>query len=168
MDKPRVVDQPFPAWGDTLMPVAGAERQARMRRLHADTAHADPEASSSNIGFAALRPPLYDEGQSGTPGAPADPSSTPPVVAVVATQGNWTPLEGPGNETMREGLSSAPRGYTGGAMGRTVAGLSRSFQDAASGAPPDLDGHTHQQFEPITDGEAPSDSAELTGERTPR
>ncbi|HEX9413007.1 MAG TPA: hypothetical protein VF916_05845 [Ktedonobacterales bacterium] len=43
---------------------------------------------------------------------------------------------GPGNEAMEGGLSPAPRGFTGGAMGKYVAGLSPSFPEAAMGLPP--------------------------------
>ncbi len=40
---------------------------------------------------------------------------------------------GPGNETMAGGASPAPRGLTGGAMGKFIAGLSPSFTEAAMG-----------------------------------
>jgi hypothetical protein len=43
---------------------------------------------------------------------------------------------GPGNEAMEGGASPAPRSYTGGAMGRVVAGLSPDFKSAAEGTPP--------------------------------
>jgi hypothetical protein len=43
---------------------------------------------------------------------------------------------GPGNEAMAGGTSPAPRGLTGGAMGKFIAGLSPSFVEAAKGEPP--------------------------------
>jgi hypothetical protein len=42
---------------------------------------------------------------------------------------------GPGNEAMAGGASPAPRGLTGGAMGKYAAGLSPSFAAAAMGEP---------------------------------
>jgi hypothetical protein len=42
---------------------------------------------------------------------------------------------GPGNEAMAGGASPAPRGLTGGAMGKFIAGLSPSFAAAAMGEP---------------------------------
>ncbi|HEY7985204.1 MAG TPA: hypothetical protein VID73_13590 [Ktedonobacterales bacterium] len=42
---------------------------------------------------------------------------------------------GPGNEAMAGGASPAPRGLTGGAMGKFIAGLSPSFAEAAMGVP---------------------------------
>jgi hypothetical protein len=42
---------------------------------------------------------------------------------------------GPGNEAMAGGASPAPRGLTGGAMGKFIAGLSPSFAEAAMGEP---------------------------------
>jgi hypothetical protein len=47
---------------------------------------------------------------------------------------NRAPL-GPGNEAMAGGASPAPRGLTGGAMGKFIAGLSASFAEAAMGVP---------------------------------
>lgn len=57
-------------------------------------------------------------------------TSTPSWGAVYAR-----PPLGPGNEAMEGGASAAPRGYTGGAMGKFIAGLSPSFAEAARGDP---------------------------------
>jgi hypothetical protein len=127
--------QPTPTWGDAVMPVAAAERQARLRRLHAHDTAADanpgPEAE-----VPASDPLLYVGGHPLTPDEGSLPPYTSPLPQTDAVEGNWAPLLGPGNEAMQDGSSPAPRGFTGGAMGRTVSGLSPSFPEAASGAPP--------------------------------
>jgi hypothetical protein len=65
---------------------------------------------------------------------------------------------GPGNEAMEGGLSPAPRGYTGGAMGKFVAGLSPSFTDAAMGIPAPAGTNLYTPAEAVTTFSSASDS----------
>lgn len=141
MDQQNENTQPTPAWGDAVMPVAGAERQEQMRRLeqasaeHAGGAHPTPQGVPQGGGPA--NNPLLDV--AGRPASPVESSAPPyttPLPQTDTIEGNWAPLLGPSSEAMADGSSPAPRGYTGGAMGRYLAGLSPSFSAAASGAPP--------------------------------
>jgi hypothetical protein len=140
MQDDATLRQPSPAWGDVVMPGPAAERRARMSQLQGS---ADDQAGnghpSSDTGGPASNPLLDVRGRPATPDEGSDPPYTTPLPQTDAVEGNWAPLLGPGSEAMADGSSPAPRGFTGGAMGRTVSGLSPSFAEAASGAPPDLD-----------------------------
>lgn len=136
--------QPTPAWGDALMPAAAADRQAHMHRL--DAHDVTPEATSGNVAephaaSPADNPLLHVAGRPAAPDASPMPPYTESLPQTDAQHGNWSPLLGPGNEAMADGSSPAPRGYTGGAMGRVVSGLSPSFPEAASGAAPETSTH---------------------------
>jgi hypothetical protein len=70
---------------------------------------------------------------------------------------------GPGNEAMAGGASPAPRGLTGGAMGKYIAGLSPSFADAAMGLPEPGGRELYSRAEAATTfGPTPSGTQEAT------
>jgi hypothetical protein len=70
---------------------------------------------------------------------------------------------GPGNEAMEGGASPAPRGYTGGAMGRVVAGLSPNFGSAAEDIPPPGGKAIYTEAEAATTFGPKADEAPPTG-----
>lgn len=106
------------AWGDMMMPEEAARRQSQ------------PDAPSrAQVDPPATPDPGLGEGTGAyTYGA----ASWQPAAGLVYAR----PPLGPGSEAMEGGASQAPRGYTGGAMGKFVAGLSPSFVAAARGTPP--------------------------------
>lgn len=112
------------AWGDVAMPAAAQQRQAQVEGIAAQRADGGqgPAATRALSDPAGGPPSQGDYERAGSRGAP---------------KLDYAPLTaGPGGEAMRDGSSPAPRGFTGGAMGKFVAGLSPSFAAAASGNPP--------------------------------
>lgn len=114
------------ARGDVLTPSADQQRQ--------DAPGAFPEARAENAsdtdqpaGAPMDWSPRQDTNTYGIGAQTPDPSIWPGYV--------HRPL-GPGNEAMEGGASPAPRGFTGGAMGKFLAGLSPSFSAAAMGDSP--------------------------------
>lgn len=161
------------AWSDMMMPEEAARRQSEMAaqartqadppaRQRADRAlpprAADPPADPP----AAPDPSLREDPNAYAFGAPTSP----------ALGAGYTRLPlGPGNEAMEGGASPAPRGYTGGAMGKFVAGLSPSFAAAARGEPPPGGDQLYTASEAATtfgpgSGIAPP-TAQPSPERTP-
>jgi hypothetical protein len=139
MDDKTDTSQHDQVWGDTVMPAAAAERQEQIRRIERHEAeHAGGEHPPQEAEGPTPNPLLAVDGHSVAPDDGPLPPYTTPLPQTDATLGNWSPLLGPGNEAMADGSSPAPRGYTGGAMGRVVSGLSPSFPEAATGAPPTL------------------------------
>lgn len=149
--------QPTPAWGDAVMPVAGAQRHERVQRLQAEGHDGADTTEAGGSGSPSENPLLYSHGRPSTPDPGSLPPLTTPLPQTDTADGNWAPLLGPGNEAMESGLSPAPRGYTGGAMGRTAAGLSPSFPAAARGDPPEFEDQARAASEvPGQDTEADS------------
>lgn len=116
------------AWGDIAMPAEAQQRQAQLDDIASQGAVAGqlPAATPSSRAATDGSPSRAYNGATASGGHDRS-----------APQLDYSPPSaGPGGEAMRDGTSPAPRGFTGGAMGKFVAGLSPSFAAAASGTPP--------------------------------
>jgi hypothetical protein len=115
------------AWGDVQMPSEAQQRQERQQGVPGAVPGAREESlrDSDRSTDAQRDPTLREDTNAYGLGATTLQPSLGPGYA-------HQPL-GPGNEAMEGGASPAPRGYTGGAMGKYVAGLSPSFSEAAGG-----------------------------------
>jgi hypothetical protein len=134
------------AWGDTYLPDTAQLRDDQFAALSPQRPPTDDSPSPG-------RPPQGD-GTSARPthrDADLDPhvevepslrQDTNEYAFGATTQqpavgpGYATLPLGPGNEAMIGGASPAPRGFTGGAMGKVNAKLSPNFAEAALGDPP--------------------------------
>lgn len=115
------------AWGDVQMPREAQQRQERQQAAQ-KAAPGTREETFRDTDLptdAQQDPSLREDTNAYAFGAT---TMQPSIGAGYAHQ----PL-GPGNEAMEGGASPAPRGYTGGAMGKFLAGLSPSFSEAAGG-----------------------------------
>jgi hypothetical protein len=116
------------AWGDVAMPAAAQQRQEQLD---------DIAAQSADGGQGTAGKPAPGGSAGGSPSPANDERTGGRGAERRAAKLDYTPIiAGPGGEAMRDGSSPAPRGFTGGAMGKFVAGLSPSFAAAASGNPP--------------------------------
>jgi hypothetical protein len=131
------------AWGDMMMPEEAARRQSDLD-AQART-QVDPPARQRGDRATDRATPTGDPDPPAAPDPSPDPTLGAGAGAYAYGVAGWLPAAGliyarpplgPGNEAMEGGASPAPRGYTGGAMGKFVAGLSPSFAEAARGAPP--------------------------------
>lgn len=117
------------AWGDVAMPAEAQQRQDQLDDITAaavDGGQPLPPASAL-----AGDPPRGAASRSQAErGRKQTDDPTP------AHLDYSQPAPGPGGEAMLDGTSPAPRGYSGGAMGKFVAGLSPTFAEAARGNPP--------------------------------
>jgi hypothetical protein len=135
MNEQQHVDNPTrpEAWGDVQMPQAADERQWKLERTGPPESVAGdpPPARAQSNGPRQESPPSPDlREDTGAYGFGVTTSS--PAIG----PGYTHQPPGPGNEALVGGESPAPRSYTGGAMGKYIAGLSPSFPQAAEGDPP--------------------------------
>jgi hypothetical protein len=116
------------AWGDVIMPAAADLRRSSEDRQPAQAPGDEGRPASAVDPDPLLDPTLRQDTNEYAFGATTLQPAVAPGLASL-------PL-GPGNEAMEDGASPAPRSYTGGAMGKYIAGLSPSFSAAAAGEPP--------------------------------
>lgn len=113
------------AWGDMMMPEGADQRREGQAQRPQDSPTPPDAPLQQKVSPAPPEPSLREDTNAYAFGAT---TSQPAIGAGYAR----LPL-GPGNEAMEGGASPAPRGYTGGAMGKFIAGLSPSFEEAARG-----------------------------------